>query len=161
MSISHAIRACALLFVAMLLAALAIWHGEDITLWLSSLFFLGLGVLVICCIPLSHKQKEQEERRRREIRQREREAFTTQRASIEQMLHAGQLLRLEEWWEDDELWVDENAHLHFIFSNGKELDFILYAETAHDISQMLAPHGINWQATYRAKAGSHLIWPQQ
>ena len=74
------------------------------------------------------------------------------------MLHAGQLQRLEEWWEDDELWVEENAHILFVFSNGMEMDFILHEETAREISQLLVAQGINWQASYRAKAGSHIFW---
>ena len=88
------------------------------------------------------------------------EEFTTQRTSIEQMLHAGQLQRLEEWWEDDEFWIDENAHILFIFKDGKEMDFVLHDTTAREISQLLAAQGILWQVSYRAKADARIIWPQ-
>ena len=158
---SHSIRAWALLLVALLLAALAIWQGADVALWLAILFFFALGLLDFCTIPLARKNKVREECKRREMKQRQLEAFTSQRSCIEQMLHAGQLQRLEEWWEDDELWVEENNHILFVFSNGMEMDFILHEETAREISQLLVAQGINWQASYRAKAGSYIIWQKQ
>lgn len=157
---SQAIRAWSLLIFSLLLAALAIWQGADITLWLAILFFFALGLLDFCTISLSRKNMARDERRRRERRQRQMEEFTTQRTSIEQMLHAGQLQRLEEWWEDDEFWIDENAHILFIFKDGKEMDFVLHDTTAREISQLLAAQGILWQVSYRAKADARIIWPQ-
>ena len=148
------------MLVALLLAALAIWQGADVALWLAILFFFALGLLDFCTIPLARKNEVREECKRREMKQRQLEAFTSQRSCIEQMLHAGQLQRLEEWWEDDDLLIDENAHILFVFRDGEEMDFVLYNDVAAEISRLLAALGISWQASFRLKADSRVIWQE-
>lgn len=77
---------------------------------------------------------------------------------MEKRLLAGELVRLEEWWEDDDLWIDENAHILFVFSDGEEMDFVLYQDIAPEISRLLATQGICWEASFRLTAASRVIW---
>lgn len=79
-------------------------------------------------------------------------------ACVEKRLLAGELVRLEEWWEDDDLWIDENAHIRLVFSDGEEMDFVLYQDIAPEISRLLATQGICREASFRLTADSHIIW---
>ena len=133
---------------------------RDITMVLGTLFW---GVLFVLALPLRRKvERDEKERELRcqKTKQLELEDFSTQRPRLQQLLEDGQLSCLEEWWEDDEFWIDENAHILFIFKDGKEMDFVLHDTTAREISQLLAAQGILWQVSYRAKADARIIWPQ-
>ncbi len=118
---------------------------------------LAVNVLEFCLIPLEQRQERISEQRRCAIRQREMDDFTSQREHLRALLAAEKLIRLEEWWEDDELWVDENAHLLFVFEGGEEMDFVLHEPTARELSALLATHGIRWQASYQAKQGKRIV----
>ena len=131
---------------------------RDITMVLGTLFW---GVLFVLALPLRRKvERDEKERELRcqKTKQLELEDFSTQRPRLQKLLEDGQLSCLEEWWEDDELWIDENAHLHFTFINGEEMDFILHDSTATELSTLLQTLGINWQASYRATHSSRIIW---
>ena len=122
-----------------------------------------MGLVDICfaasifdffAIPLQRGQQKREERRSHRLNQLQQERL----ARVETRLLAGELVRLEEWWEDDDLWIDENAHILFVFGDGEEMDFVLYKNIATDISRLLATQGICWQASFRLTTDSHIIW---
>lgn len=138
----------------MLLAVLVASRGGDVEVWLSVLVFGVLSIIDFCAIPLQRVQQKREERRRHRFNQLQLERL----ARVETRLLAGELVRLEEWWEDDDLWIDENAHILFVFGDGEEMDFVLYKNIATDISRLLATQGICWQASIRFTADSHIIW---
>ena len=115
---------------------------------------LLLASSIFFAIPLQRGQQKREERRRHRLNQLQQERL----AHVETRLLAEELVRLEEWWEDDDLWIDENAHILFVFGDGEEMDFVLYKNIATDISRLLATQGICWQTSFRLTADSHIIW---
>ena len=143
-----------MLIFALLLTTLAVKHGADVIVWLAILLFFAASIFDFFAIPLQRGQQKREERRRHRLYQLQLERL----ARVETRLLAGELVRLEEWWEDDDLWIDENAHILFVFGDGEEMDFVLYKNIATDISRLLATQGICWQASFRLTADSHIIW---
>ncbi len=143
-----------MLIFALLLTTLAVKHGADVIVWLAILLFFAASIFDFFAIPLQRGQQKREERRRHRLNQLQQERL----AHVETRLLAGELVRLEEWWEDDDLWIDENAHILFVFGDGEEMDFVLYKNIATDISRLLATQGICWQASFRLTADSHIIW---
>ena len=139
---------------ALLLTTLAVKHGADVIVWLAILLFFAASIFDFFAIPLQRGQQKREERRRHRLYQLQLERL----ARVETRLLAGELVRLEEWWEDDDLWIDENAHILFVFGDGEEMDFVLYKNIATDISRLLATQGICWQASFCLTADSHIIW---
>ena len=134
----RAIRPWGLLIFALLLVTLAVRHGADIIVWLAILMFFVASIFDFFVLPLQRRQQKREEHRRHQLRQLQQERL----ARVEERLQAGELVRLEEWWEDDDLWIDENAHILFVFRNGEEMDFVLYKDIAPEFSQLLAAQGI-------------------
>lgn len=150
----RAIRPCGLLIFALLLATLAVKHGADVIVWLAILMFFAVGIFDFFAIPLQRRQQKRKERERLEFFKRRQERLTR----VEARLLAGELARLEEWWEDDDLWIDENAHILFVFKDGDEMDFVLYEDIALVISRLLAAQGISWQSSFRLTADSRVVW---
>ena len=145
----RAIRALALLILALLLAALTFRRDADVSLWLVIFSVFTCSLIEFCAL---HEEKRLPEQKTPEKLGQER------LARLESRLLAGELVRLEEWWEDDDLWIDENAHLLFVFRDGEEMDFVLYKDIAPEFSQLLAAQGICWEASFRPTAGSRVIW---
>jgi len=129
-------------------------HGADVIVWLAILVRFAASIFDFFAIPLQRGQQKREERRRHRLNQLQQERL----ARVETRLLAEELVRLEEWWEDDDLWIDENAHILFVFGDGEEMDFVLYKNIATDISRLLATQGICWQTSFRLTADSHIIW---
>lgn len=150
----RAIRPWALLIFAMLLATQAVKHGADIIVWLVILMFFVASLFSFFAIPLQLRRQKHEERERLVFSQLQHEWL----AHVKTRVLAGELVRLEEWWEDDDLWIDENAHILFVFSDGKEIDFVLYNNIVPEISQLLSSQGISWQASFCLRADSRVIW---
>ena len=147
----RSIRALALLILALLLAALTFRRDADVGLWLVIFSVFTCSLIEFCAI--------REEKRLPE--QKTPEKLGQERlARLESRLLAGELVRLEEWWEDDDLLIDENAHILFVFRDGEEMDFVLYNDVAAEISRLLAALGISWQASFRLKADSRVIWQE-
>ena len=155
---SRAKRFCAVLVGVVALTAVAVCSETDALSRLIVIFTLGVFFIELIDVLRGSRQQERVEDSRDRIRHRELEHFTRQRERLEERLAGEQLLRVEEWWEDDELWVDENAHISFVFTDGEEMDFMLHSSIAQEISRLLAELGIAWQASYRAKADSRVIW---
>ena len=133
---------------------MAVSRGSGVSVWLSVLLFVAFSILDFCAIPLERWRQEQKGRKKLASAQLQQERL----AYVEDRLIAGELVRLEEWWEDDDLWIDENAHISFIFSDGEKIDFVLYNNIAPEISRLLATQRICWQASYSLTAGSRVIW---
>lgn len=70
-------------------------------------------------------------------------------AYVETLELVGDLVRQEEWREDDDLWIDENARILFVFNDGEEIDFVLYNNIAPEISQLLSTQGICCRIFFR------------
>ena len=149
---------CAVLLVAVLLAVVVIHPEMDALARLIGIFALGAFLIEFVALFRGRRQQERVEDSRDRIRRRELERFARLRDCLEGRLAGGQLLRVEEWWEDDELWVDENAHISFVLTDGEEMDFVLYSSIAQELSRLLAEQGIAWQASYRAESASRIIW---
>ncbi len=126
---------------------------------LATLFWGGLFVLTLLLRRTIERNKKLRELHRGEMKRWELEDFTSRRPRLQELLATGQLSRLEEWWEDDEIWIEENSHLRFTFINGEEMDFILHLPIARELSALLATQGISWQSSYRATHSSRTIWP--
>ena len=139
---------------ALLLAMLAASRGGGVEGWLSVLVFGVLSIIDFCAIPSERRRLARKERERLGAVQLQLERL----ACVEKRLLAGELVRLEEWWEDDDLWIDENAHIRLVFSDGEEMNFVLYQDIAPEISRLLATQGICWEASFLLSADSHIIW---
>lgn len=153
----RAIKPWALLIFALLLTTLAAKHGADLIEWLTIAMFFAASIFCFFSIPLQRRRQKHEERKRLVFAQLQLERL----AQVETRVLAGELVRLEEWWEDDDLWIDENAHILFVFSDGEEIDLVLYNDIAPGISQLLSTQGICWQASFCLTADSRVIWQRR
>lgn len=151
-------RAWLTLPFTLLVSAMAVCRGDTGDIVVAGVL-IAVNVMLFCLIPLELRQKRQSVQLRHTMKQKELGDFTAQRHRLQELLADGKLVRLEEWWEDDELWVDENAHLLFVFEGGEEMDFVLHEPTARELSALLAAQGIRWQASYRAKQERRIIFP--
>ncbi len=85
--------------------------------------------------------------------------YENREAELQARLDAGELSYLVEWWEEDNPYIDENAHMLFIFADGKEMDFELHSPTQEKLRPLLAAHGIEWEWSYRFGFDSRILYP--
>lgn len=78
---------------------------------------------------------------------------------IRDRLAEGQLRYLVEWWEEDDLYIDENGHLLFIYTDGTSQDFTLYEPIKEKLVSLLADSGITWEPGFSLHFGSVIIYP--
>lgn len=85
--------------------------------------------------------------------------FAAQLDELQRLLANGKLSYAVEWWEQDELDLDENAHMLFIFHDGTEMDFVLHAPTSEKLQKLLSTHGIAWQYRFQQSFDSRIVYP--
>lgn len=78
---------------------------------------------------------------------------------IRQLLAAGELRYLVEWWEDDDLWIDENHHLLFIYTDQTAHEFALFQEVEAKCVSLLAEFGIEWTPGFKLTFDSNILYP--
>lgn len=108
-----------------------------------------------------HQKQQSEfwERRKETATETENKSLAESEASIRASLAAGKLRYLVEWWEEDDLWIDENAHLLFIFTDGSEQDFTLYEPIKKKLVSLLADCGITWEPGFNRNFDSAILYP--
>lgn len=114
------------------------------------LFAVLCAAMGIC---LFYLEKEEQRRdalsalRRQRMRERECMAFTMQESALRANLAAGKLRILAEWWEPDEVYIDENAHMLFVFTDDTEMDFVLHPPIVEKLRSLLAEYGMEWDTS--------------
>lgn len=120
--------------------------------------FIGGGSLYA---PFARKKaNERFELRLRRYTEFQCRLYETREAELQARLDAGELSYLVEWWEEDNPYIDENAHMLFIFADGEEMDFELHAPTREKLTALLAAHDIRWEWSYRPGFDSRILYPQ-
>ncbi len=143
------------LAAGVLCAALAL-YTHDLCMVFATLFFGGGGIAA----PYARKMANERLRRRmRQLTEGECRLFDTQAAELHERLLAGKMRYLVEWWEADAPFIDENAHLLFVFCDGAEMDFVLHAPTREKLAPLLAKHGIALEWSYRPGFDSRILYP--
>lgn len=143
------------LAVGLLCAVLAV-HTHDLRIVLAALFFVGGGIAA----PYARRMANERLRRRiLQLTEDECRMFDTQAAELQERLLADKMRYLVEWWEADAPFIEENAHLLFVFCDGAEMDFVLHAPTREKLESLLAGHGIALEWRYRPAFDSCILYP--
>lgn len=126
-----------------------------VNVWLTFATFSGVFV----CF---HLYERQAERQKREAE--ERHKLYCQKAceaadAIRSRLADGELRYLVEWWEEDDLYIDANSHLLFIYTDGTSQDFTLYEPIKEKLVSLLADGGIPWEPGFSLHFDSVIIYP--
>lgn len=152
-----------LLLLALLVGARLLEADETFAL-ICSVIFAALMILYFICSPeLEQCAKRREEKRyqqERAERIRARcERLTAQEAELRRRFEAGELRMLVEWWEEDDLYIDENAHLFFIFTDDTAWETDLYPEVQERLKPLLASFGIGWKPGINFHFDSRILYP--
>lgn len=117
-------------------------------------------VLLYCPTPRLRKRREEEWKRRMQAAmERECNLLAECEPQIRQLLAAGELRYLVEWWEDDDLWIDENHHLLFIYTDQTAHEFALFQEVEAKCVSLLAEFGIEWTPGFKTTFDSNILYP--
>ena len=121
---------------------------------------LGVVFVVLYCTPRWRKRRKEEwERRMQAAMEREFNWLAECEPQIRQSLAAGELRYLVEWWEDDDLWIDENHHLLFIYTDQTAHEFALFQEVEAKCVSLLAEFGIEWTPGFKLTFDSNILYP--
>ena len=143
------------LALGILCAGLAAYTHDPLMI-IGGLFFGGGSLYA----PFARKKaNERLERRLRQHTEFQRRLYEIREAELQARLNAGLLSYLVEWWEEDNPYIDENAHMLFIFADGEEMDFELLTPTCEKLKHLLAAHGIEWEWSYRFGFDSRILYP--
>lgn len=129
---------------------------HDLLMIIAALFFGGGSLYAPFARKKANERFELLLRRHTEFQCR---LYETRAAELQARLDAGELSYLVEWWEEDNPYIDENAHMLFIFADGEEMDFELHAPTREKLIPLLAAHGIEWEWSYRFGFDSRILYP--
>lgn len=101
------------------------------------------------------KQDSETEHTRQEIEQ-----FRLYRSKLEGRLRSGPLCYIVEWWENDSIDIDENAHILFDFKDEDYCwSFVLHRQIHDEVKDLLAIVGIDWEYRFNLKFGSNILYP--
>lgn len=121
---------------------------------------LGVVFVVLYCTPRWRKRRAEEwERRMQAAMEREFNWLAESEPHIRQLLAAGELRYLVEWWEDDALEIDENHHLLFIYTDQTAHEFVLFPEVEAKCVSLLAEFGIEWTPGFKLTFDSNILYP--
>lgn len=109
----------------------------------------------------SDKQDEGIERMLRAITRQEIELFYQYKPELEKKLRSGLLRYAVEWWENDCLEIDENAHMLFLFRDDTEYDIVLNRQIHDRLASLLALAGISWEYRFRPEFSSNILYPAE
>ena len=129
---------------------------------LNPLMIIGGLVFIGCSLYAPFGRKKENERLELRLRQHTEfqcRLYEIREAELQARLNAGLLSYLVEWWEEDNPYIDENAHMLFIFADGEEMDFELLTPTCEKLKPLLAAHGIEWEWSYRFGFDSRILYP--
>lgn len=88
------------------------------------------------------------------------EQFRLYRPELEEKLRSGSLCYAVEWWENDSIDIDENAHIFFCFQNEDYVwEFVLNRQIHDEVKEMLATIGVDWEYHFKAQFGSNILYP--
>lgn len=106
------------------------------------------------------KQKEETEYPTKAYTRREIDQFRLYRPELEEKLRSGTLCYAVEWWENDCIDIDENAHIFFCFKNEDYVwEFVLHHQIHDEVKEVLAVIGVNWEYHFKAQFGSNILYP--
>lgn len=89
------------------------------------------------------------------------ERFRQHRPELEEKHRSGALRYVVEWWEEDSLDIDENAHIFFQFEGDGEYiwDFLTPRQLHDEMNDLLAIAGITWEYGFELHFGSNILYP--
>lgn len=89
------------------------------------------------------------------------ELFRQYRPELEEKLRSGALRYVVEWWEEDCLDIDENAHIFFQFEGDGECcwDFVTPRQIHGELNDLLAIARITWEYSFELHFGSNILYP--
>lgn len=89
------------------------------------------------------------------------EHFRQHQPELEEKLRSGALRYVVEWWEEDCLDIDENAHIFFQFEGDGECcwDFVTPRQIHGELNTLLAIAGISWEYSFELHFGSRILYP--
>lgn len=139
----------------------AVIHTPDAERVLCALFFFALAITGFALRRLEKKRATTFRRRIQNTTDNECQSFALEETQLRKHLAAGELHFLVEWWENDNIYINENAHMLFIFRDGTYLDFVLHQPIVDKLSALLRQHGIEWEWRLQLHFDSNILYPPQ
>ncbi len=149
----------AMLFTA--LSLIMVIYEPGIESWLLVLFWGSVTTILFCSKRFEEKHRKATAQRLADITEADCTYYSEQEPVVRRKLTNGELHYIVEWWEEDALYIPENAHMEFLFTDGSGADFVLHPPTAEKLRTLLAEHGINWKTRIHASFNSCILYPPQ
>ncbi len=149
----------AMLFTALSLV-MAVYE-PGIASWLLVLFWGSVTTILVCSKRFEEKLRKTDAQRFADITGADCKYYSEQEPELRRKLANGELRYLVEWWEEDALYIHENAHLEFLFTDGSGADFVLHHPTTEKLRTLLAEHGISWEPRIHPRFDSCILYPPQ
>lgn len=149
----------AMLFTALSLI-MAIYE-PGIGSWLPVLFWGSVTTILFCSKRVEEKHRKAAAQRLADIMAADCKYYSEQEPMLRRKLANGELRYIVEWWEEDALYIPENAHMEFLFTDGSGADFVLHPPTSKKLRTLLAEHGIYWEPRIQLRFDSCILYPPQ
>lgn len=152
----------------LLVIALLVWarllETNDTFALISSLVFAAATVLYFICRPELKRCAERHAKKRYQQERAERiraccEHLTAKEEELRRRFEAGELRMVVEWWEEDDLYLDENAHMLFLFTDDTAWEIDLYPPVQEQLKPLLASFGIAWEPGFNLHFDSRILYP--
>lgn len=148
-----------LLLLALLVGARFL-ETDDTFVLICSLVFAAATVLYFLCRPGQKRHAEKSyQQERAEHGQACCDRLTAKEAELRRRFEAGELRMVVEWWEEDDLYIDENAHMLFLFTDDTAWETDLYPPVQEQIKPLLASFGIAWEPGFNLHFDSRILYP--
>lgn len=149
----------------LLVIALLVWarflETDDTFVLISSLVFAATTVLYFLCRSgLKRHAEKSYQQERKEHAQSCCDRLTAKEAELRRRFEAGELRMVVEWWEEDDLYIDENAHMLFLFTDDTAWEIDLYPPVQVQIKPLLASFGIAWEPGFNLHFDSRILYPR-
>lgn len=152
----------------LLVIALLVWarflETDDTFVLICSVVFAVATVLYFICRPELKRCEERHAEKRYQQERAERiraccEHLTAKEAELRRRFEAGELQLVVEWWEEDDLYIDENAHMLFLFTDDTAWETDLYPQVQEQLKPLLASFGISWKPGINFHFDSRILYP--
>lgn len=133
---------------------------SDTFAMIHSAVFVVCIILCFICRPVLQRRRERRYQQERAERiQACCDRMAAKEAELRRRFETGELRYVVEWWEEDDLYIDENAHMFFIFTDDTTWEIELYTEVQEQLKPLLSSFGIAWEPGFNIHFDSRILYP--